>query len=226
MAMQTVTQAAAGVDPIERLIARGAKARQLVNLFPHRAHWLAEHQDDTFRICYHDDGGNVVVEQVNAVRLLTRAEELGWSPDLEEGSGMDGWLYQQAPYSIYRGIHYYASAYEEYELLPLCLPPQAIRAAKARTERRVAKFRRDAQVRGRKRDALKAKEEKANVRAAKKRLLERWTADELERAKKAGAPIGRAKARKLAREALDRTCQGIAQRVMALQAGQKIGESV
>ncbi len=225
MAMQTVTQAAASVDPIDRLIARGAKARQLVNLFPQRANWLAEHQDDTFRICYHDDGGNVVVEQVNAVRLLTRAEELGWSPDLEEGSGMDGWLYQQAPYSLYRGVHYYASAYEEDELLPLCLPPQAIRAAAARTKRRAAKMRREAQALKRKRDALKAREDEAALRVAKRRTLERWTEDELERAKKAGAPISRATAKKLAREALDRFCKGIEERMTALHAGQKIGES-
>ena len=86
-------------------------------------------------------------------------------------------------------------------------------------------MRREAQALKRKRDALKAREDEAALRVAKRRTLERWTEGELERAKKAGAPISRATAKKLAREALDRFCKGIEERMTALHAGQKIGES-
>lgn len=225
MATQTLAQAGPTVDPIERLIARGAKARQLVNLFPYRAHWLAEHQDDTFRLCFHDESGNVVMEQVDAMRLLTRAEELGWSPDLEGGDGMDGYLFTQAPYSVYRGVHYYASAYDEDVCLPLCLPPSAIAAAVARNRRQWAAAARKIAAERKRKARAEAKGDRTRLLEAKRNVLQRWTEDEIRRAKEAGAPISRTKATKLAKAALKAFCGKVTERFSALHAGMVIGES-
>jgi len=41
-------------NPIDRLLARGLTGRDLVSYMLPGIVWLAEHQDETFRLCYHD----------------------------------------------------------------------------------------------------------------------------------------------------------------------------
>jgi len=189
-------------DPINQLIAAGATPRMLIEHFIVSVEWLAQHQGDTFRLCYHDEAGEVVVETVTAVGLLIRGRELGWKPTDDEPTESGApYLFDEPVYHCRRGVHWYASAMDDSdEMLPLAWPASVLRANKKRQEREYA-------ARQRERDAKAKRDEKE--RAKQKRIRNRESMDfligyEMENAKKAGKPIGRRRARFLVNALLGR----------------------
>jgi len=201
MATKTVPESVPALDPIDRLISRGVKVRQLVQLSATAAEWLVTHQDDTFRLCYFDPAGAVVSEDVTAVSLIQRAEQLGWTPDAEKSSAPHPYLFEEPVYHCRRGVHYYATAIEEEtgDCLPLCFPAAAIAAAQAREERRVARIARDQELRLRREEREKKRQDRVKARESFRSM----TAFYMEMAERKGAPISRAKAEQAVRDDMD-----------------------
>jgi len=188
------------LDPMDRLVARGVTVRALVALTPYGADWLAQHQDDRFRICYCDETGTVVNEDVTAVGLVFRAQQLGWtaSEDLEPDAS--AWLFRETAYHFRTGVHWFASATDGTdEMLPLGFPASVLkRAAKAQQQAFVA--------------AQRAKEarakETARSRARADREARAWLIEysaqcQLDSAKSTGKQLTVAQARKTARGLVD-----------------------
>lgn len=198
MASKTLPETVPGLDPIDRLIARGVKARQLVQLSATAAEWLVTHQDDTFRLCYFDAAGAVASEDVTAVGLIQRAEQLGWSPDAEKSSEPHPYLFDEPVYHCRRGVHYYATAFEDEtgECLPLCFPAEVISAAKARSERQSAQYARRAAQEKLRKDREKKSQERIRVREA----IRAMAASNMEKAERNGKPISQTKAIRMVRD--------------------------
>lgn len=200
----------AAMDPMDRLVARGVTVRALVALTPYGADWLAQHQDDRFRMCYFDETGKVVNEDVTAVGLVRRAQELGWtaSEDLEPGAAP--WFFSEASYHFRNGVHWYASATDGTdEMLPLGFPARELKRAAREQERQLAANR-------------KAREAKANAAARSRKrkdhearawLIEYSAQCHLDRAKSNGTPLSSAQALRVARKLVD----GIADRAGRLE---------
>lgn len=129
-------------DPIDRLLAAGLTTRDLLPFFLENMEWLGRHLDDSFRLCYHDTDGQVVVEKVDGLGLMRRSKELGWRPSDDRPSCEDGdngeYLFYEPVYHCRRGVHWYATAIDETTyMLPLGLPASVLEAAAKRDE---AKF--------------------------------------------------------------------------------------
>ncbi|MEB1529869.1 hypothetical protein [Xanthomonas sp. WHRI 7945] len=180
-------------DPIDKLIAAGATPRELIAYPLDAIELLAKHQRETFRLCYHDEAGAVVVENVKAHLLLRRAAELGWKPhgeDLWSQFAMN--MFDNALYHLRRGVHWYASATDDSDaMLPLAWPAATLARNAAREERKSAAYRRK----------LAAKQKKAEKEQAKQRRIKNresmdfLIAHEMKNAENAGKPIGRRRAR-------------------------------
>ena len=127
-------------DPIDGLLAMGVAPRLLISHQLVCMDWLAVHRRDKFCLCYQDSTGAVVTEMVSAAQLLTRAQEIGWRPvedPMEPSAGCH--LFEEASYNLRRGIHWYASAYDDTdEMLPLGFPEVALIAGRKRQRRRDA----------------------------------------------------------------------------------------
>lgn len=191
--------------PMDRLVARGISVRALVALSPYGADWLAQHQDDRFRMCYFDETGKVVNEDVTAVGLVLRAQQLGWTAieDLEPGAAP--WIFSEASYHFRRGIHWYASATDDTnEMLPLGFPARELeRAAKAQElEIKAARKAREAKAKA------TARSRKRTDREARAWLIEYSAQCQLDKAKASGTHLSYAQARRTARNLVD----GIARR--------------
>jgi len=188
------------MDPMDRLVARGISVRALVALAPYGADWLAQHQDDRFRMCYFDETGKVVNEDVTAVGLVLRAQQLGWTAfeDLEPGAAP--WIFSEASYHFRRGIHWYASATDNTdEMLPLGFPTGVLKRAAKAHERELAAARK----------AREASEKAANLargradREARAWLIEYSMRLHLDRAESTGQPMTVVQAKKIARRLVD-----------------------
>lgn len=188
-------------DPIARLVQRGITVRQLVQFNAPAVEWLAANQDDTFRICYFDAEGAVVTEDVTAVGLIQRAEQIGWAPDAGKFSDPHPYLFDEPVYHLRRGVHYYATAYENDsgDCLPLCFPAAVIAAAKVREERRVARNTRVGELRLRREEREKKRADRVKARESRRSMI----ASYMELAERKGAPISQAKAARLVQDDLN-----------------------
>ncbi len=158
-------------DPIDGLLAMGVAPRLLISHQLVCMDWLAVHRRDKFCLCYQDTAGAVVTEMVSAAQLLTRAQEIGWRPvedPMEPSAGCH--LFEEASYNLRRGIHWYASAYDDTdEMLPLGFPEVALIAGRKRQRRRDAAA--DRRVKRTQQETAKRAREKA------RRSLERLAQD-------------------------------------------------
>ncbi|MDQ1107246.1 hypothetical protein QE424_000405 [Stenotrophomonas rhizophila] len=201
-----VSDFAASTDPIDRLVARGVPVRALVALELGGVEWLALHQDERFRLCYYDEDGAVATQDVDAVGLVLRARELGWTAMRDLQPGPDPWIFDQATYHFRRGVHWYASATDETDdMLPLAFPAGVLkRAAKAQARQMAAaKKARDAEAKA------AARSRKREDREARAWLIEYSAQCHLDRAKSKGAPLSPAQAKKTARRLVDQVVSRI-----------------
>lgn len=198
MAKKTLPETVQGLDPIDRLISRGVKVRQLVQLSPTAAEWLVTNQDDTFRLCYFGADGAVITEEVTAVALIQRAEQLGWTPDAERSDAPHPYLFNEPVYHCRRGVHYYATAMEEEsgDCLPLCFPAEAISAAKARSDRARAECARRAAQKKLREGREKKRQERISARNAMRAMI----ASHMEKAERNGKPISQKEAARMVRD--------------------------
>lgn len=187
-------------DPIDGLLAMGVAPRLLISHQLVCMDWLAVHRRDKFCLCYQDSTGAVVTEMVSAAQLLTRAQEIGWRPvedPMEPSAGCH--LFEEASYNLRRGIHWYASAYDDTdEMLPLGFPEVALIAGRKRQRRRDAAA--DRRVKRTQQETVKRAREKT------RRSLERL-AEDLLRNPPADGPELRtmAQARRAARDLVNDT---------------------
>lgn len=188
------------LDPIDELLAMGVAPRLLISHQLVCMDWLAVHRRDKFCLCYHDSTGAVVTETVGAAQLLTRAQEIGWRPvedPMEPSAGCH--LFEETSYNLRRGIHWYASAYDDTdEMLPLGFPEVALTAGRERQRRRDAAA--DRRVKRTQQETARRAREKA------RRSLERL-AEDLLRNPPADGPELRtmAQARRAARDLVNDT---------------------
>ncbi len=182
---------------IEGLLEAGVPIRTLIGHQLCSIDWLAARIDHKFRLCYHGERGEVIVESVSAARLLTRGRELGWHP-LDEEPFELGWpdLFKEPLYHHRHGVHWYATAISDTDrLLPLAFPKSVLErdrlATEAAAERAESRLRRQQKARDR---ALAAKDRQADLDNLT-RISERM----LQEAAQTGRPISVATARRKAR---------------------------
>jgi hypothetical protein len=212
-----ISDLSASTDPIDRLVAMGVPVRALVALELGGVEWLALHRDERFRLCYYDESGAVATQDVDAVGLVLRAQELGWTAmrDLEPSSSP--WLFDQASYHLRHGVHWYASAFDGTdEMLPLGFPERELKRAAREQERQIAadlkamEAKAKAAARAAKAAARARKREDKGARAW---LIEYSAQCQLDKAKSNGTPLSRAQALRVARKLVD----GIADRAGRLE---------
>jgi len=218
----------AKTDPIDQLLARGLSARDLIAYMLPGIVWLAEHQDETFRLCYHGSDGEVVVETVKGPALIARARELGWTPG-ELLDGRPACMFDEAIYHCRRGVHWYATACDDTtEMLPLGFPARELAAAQNREYRLYgpeAQARSKAAEQRRRRAAERA--EDREVHAKVKEVVEMVTADLMKEAREKGHPIVKSTARRKAWRHVRKTDDGAYYMLCKkLRAMKKNGEKV
>lgn len=204
------------MDPMDRLVARGVSVRSLVALTPYGADWLAQHQDDRFRMCYFDEDGKVVNEDVTAVELVLRAQQLGWTAfeDLEPGAAP--WIFSEASYHFRRGIHWYASATDRTdEMLPLGFPARELKRAVKEQGRQLAANRKAREAKAK----AAARSRKRTDREARAWLIEYSAQCHIEKARSNGDRLSLSSARKIARGLVD----GVASRMTEVDVDQDAG---
>ena len=201
---------------LETYLARwSADGAPLVALIAHGIHsltWLAERADDTFRLAYTGHDGAQVIESLTAAGMLVRGSELGWTPMISEARGQF-LCFEEAVYCLHRGVHWYATEYEEETGLPLALP-ERVRGAARRRERAYKasldrKVVRERQVRERE-QARKQRDDDAKLIAS--------LADDAElRAAKAGRPISRRTALKRGKQQWQALMDGLSRELAKLK---------
>lgn len=189
----------ADLNRIDELLEHGLSARDLISYMLPGIVWLAEHQDDTFKLCYHDSDGQVVVETVKGPALIARAKELGWTPE-EPDLSHPYCMFGEAIYHCRRGVHWYATACDDTtEMLPLGFPASALAAAKKRDDR---KFSEAAQARiAKARERQLKRQRESEERKAVTELhgaVELAATEFMDQAAKAGKKITKATARRKA----------------------------
>lgn len=199
----------ADLNRIDQLLERGLSALDLISYMLPGIVWLAEHQDETFRLCYHDETRKVVVENVSAATLIQRARELGWNPG-ELLEGRPECMFDEAVYHCRRGVHWYATACDDTtQMLPLGLPAKELAAAQRREERlygAAAQARRKAADERRKRAAHRAEDRAVYARV--KEVVEMVTGDLMKEARESGRPIAISTARRRAWKHVKETDDG------------------
>ncbi|MCF5089604.1 hypothetical protein GIW57_05360 [Stenotrophomonas sp. PA-6-5C] len=209
-------------NPIDRLLARGLTGRDLVSYMLPGIVWLAEHQDETFRLCYHDDAGQVVVEAVAAPDLITRARELGWTVD-DPNPDHPYCMFGEAIYHFRRGVHWFATACDDTtEMLPLALPARELAAAKKRDDRLYNEAARARRARAHDRQVKRQKEVEERKAVGELNAAVQIAADDFQaEAVRAGKPITPATARRKAwkhiRKCDDWTYHLLLKRLRAMQ---------
>ncbi len=197
-------------DPMDRLVARGVPVRALVAMELGGVEWLALHQDERFCLCYYDESGAVATEDVDAVGLVLRAQQLGWTALRDLQPGPNPWLFDQASYHIRRGVHWYASATDRTdEMLPLGFPARELKRAAREQARQLAANRRAREAKAK----AAARSRKRTDREARAWLIEYSAQCHLDKAKSNGTPLSRAQALRVARKLVD----GIADRAGRLE---------
>lgn len=194
--------------PLEALIAGGVPIRTLLGHQLCSLDWLAARLDHKFRLCYYGESGDVVVESVSAVRLLTRGRELGWHP-LDEEPFELGWpdLFKEPLYHYRHGVHWYATAISETDrMLPLAFPKFVLEKDRLATEAAALR----AENRLRRQQKAKDRASAAEGRNADLRNLARISARMQGEAIQAGRSISAATARRRARAWIHQWEQDIA----------------
>lgn len=187
-------------DPFDRLVARGIPVRALVALELGGVEWLALHQDERFRLCYYDESGAVATEDVDAVGLVLRAQELGWTAMRDLEPGPNPWIFDQASYHVLRGVHWYASATDRTdEMLPLGFPAALLKRAAKEQERQLAADRKAREIA----EKAAVRSRRRENREAREWLIEYSAQLHLERANVTGSPLTEADAREIARILVD-----------------------
>ncbi|MGH8036509.1 MAG: hypothetical protein ACREPD_02085 [Stenotrophomonas sp.] len=187
-------------DPVDRLIARGVPVRALVALELGGVEWLALHQDERFRLCYYDESGAVATEEVDAVGLVLRAQELGWTAMRDLEPGPNPWIFDQAAYHVLRGVHWYASATDRTdEMLPLGFPAALLKRAAKQQEREMAAARKARAIA----EKAAARSRRRENREARAWLIEYSAQKHLDRARSTGQQLTVGQARKTARGLVD-----------------------
>lgn len=193
------------VDPMDRLVARGVPVRALVALELGGVEWLALHQDERFRLCYYDESGVVATQDVDALGLVLRAQELGWTAMRDLEPGPNPWMFDQASYHFRRGVHWYASAIDRTdEMLPLGFPARELKRAARAQEREMAVARKASEAKAK----ASARSRRREDKEARAWLIEYSAQCQLDKAKAAGTHLSYAQARRTARNLVD----GIARR--------------
>lgn len=183
-------------DPVDRLIARGVPVRALVALELGGVEWLALHQDERFRLCYYDEHDAVTTQDVDAVGLVLRARELGWTAMRDLEPGPNPWIFDQATHHFRCGVHWYASATDKTDdMLPLAFPASVLRRAAKAQERQMAAARKAREIAQKAADRSRKREDKE----AWAWLIEYSTQMQLDRAKSTGELLSVAQARRTAR---------------------------
>jgi hypothetical protein len=195
-----ISDLSASTDPIDRLVAMGVPVRALVALELGGVEWLALHQDERFRLCYYDESGAVATQDVDAVGLVLRAQELGWTALRDLQPGPNPWLFDQASYHVRRGVHWYASATDRTdEMLPLGFPASELKRAAREQERQLAANRKAREAKAK----AAARSRKRTDREARAWLIKYSAQCQLDRAKSTGKQLTVAQARKTARGLVD-----------------------
>lgn len=184
-------------DPIDALIDAGVPVRILIGHQLCSVDWLAARVGEKFRLCYFNDAGILILEDVSAPGLLMRGKQLGWHPlqDEPEEKGMP-FLFEEAIYHFRNGVHWYASATSDTDgMLPLGFPKGVIEADRRRSERRMKR----AQLRLKREGADKAKAAAAAARSNEARQIARVAERMRREAEIAGCPISASAAQQKAR---------------------------
>lgn len=211
-----------GKNSIDRLLSRGLTGRDLVSYMLPGIAWLAEHQDETIRLCYYDDAGQVVVEEVAAPALISRAKELGWTPD-EPNPDHPYCMFAEAVYHCRRGVHWFATACDDTtEMLPLALPARELAAAKKREDRLYSEAAQARRTRTREREMKRKQEAEERKAVGELNAAVQIAADDFQaEAVRAGKPITPATARRKAwkhiRKCDDWTYHLLLKRLRAMQ---------
>lgn len=193
-------------DPMDRLVARGVPVRALVALELGGVEWLALHQDERFCLCYYAESGAVATEDVDAVGLVLRARELGWTAMRDLEPGPNPWIFDQASYHVLRGVHWYASATDRTdEMLPIGFPAALLKRAAKEQERQMAAHRKTREAEAR----AAARSRKREDKEARAWLIEYSAQAQLDRAKSNGTPLSPARARRIARGLVDQVVRRI-----------------
>lgn len=189
----------ADLNRIDELLERGLSARDLISYMLPGIVWLAEHQDDTFKLCYHDSDGQVVVETVKGPALIARAKELGWTPE-EPDLSHPYCMFGEAIYHCRRGVHWYATACDDTtEMLPLGFPASALAAAKKRGDRKFSEAAQARIAKARERQLKRQRESKERKAVTELHGAVELAATEfMDQAAKAGKKITKATARRKA----------------------------
>lgn len=204
------------VDPIDKLVASRISVRALISFHLDHVEWLAAHQGDTFRLCYHDEAGALVVETIKSdpATLLQRAQELGWQPEKDEPyEGGEPWIFGQPFYHLRRGVHWYSTAVDEdADNLPMGFPAKELASARRRmdayyNDAAVEKRKQSEEARIKREKAAKEKERESQYRANHSAAVAQHAQTYMDAAKILGEPISKrnavARARKFLRECND-----------------------
>lgn len=202
-----ISDFAVSADPIDRLVAKGAPVRALVALELGGVEWLALHQDERFRLCYYDDSGAVATQDVDAVGLVLRAQELGWTAMRDLKPGPSPWLFDQASYHLRHGVHWYASATDGTdEMLPLGFPAGELKRAAKAQERQMAAARKEKEAA----KTAAARSRKRTDKEARAWLIHYSAQLHLDRAESSETRLTRAQARDIARTLVDAVAHRLA----------------
>ncbi|MDY4297547.1 MULTISPECIES: hypothetical protein [unclassified Xanthomonas] len=204
------------IDPIDKLAASGISVRTLVSFQLDHIEWLAQHQGDTFRLCYHDEAGVLVVETIKGdpAALLQRAQDLGWQPEPDQPyEGGEPWIFQAPFYHLRRGVHWYSTAVDEdADNLPMGFPPKELASARRRmdayySDAAVEKRRQKEEARIRREKAAQERQRTAKYRDNHRAAVALHAETYMDAAKIIGKPISKAnavsRARKFLRECND-----------------------
>lgn len=211
------------LDPMDRLVARGVPVRALVALELGGVEWLALHQDERFRVCYYDESGAVTTQDVDAVGLVLRAEELGWTAMRDLQPGATPWIFDQASYHTRRGVHWYASAFDGTdEMLPLGFPARELKRAAREQERQIAADLKAMEAKAK--AAARAAKAAARARRREDKGARAWLIEysaqcHIEKAQSNGSHLSLSSARKIARGLVD----GVASRMTRVDVDQGAG---
>ena len=187
----TTPQVTPGVgDPLEAflvsLVARGVPLSLLVAHGSHGLRWLQAHAKDRFCLSWRAADGALISRRVTASELLCAADALGWKPMPSEQDTYSP-AFEDAIYYRYKGVHWYATDYDECTAMPLALPQDVRDSARARIKA--------AQARLRRREAAARRAEQRHVlkRAKKVRaeVLASVAEEEQRNAAEQGSPISK-----------------------------------
>lgn len=190
---------------LEALQAQGVPLRVLVAHGPHGLKWLHAHAKGRFCLSWRAVDGALTSRRVSAFELLRAADALGWKP-MPSDEGNFSPAFEDAIYYRYKGVHWYATDYDESTAMPLALPQDVRDAAHARIKA--------AQARLRRREVAARRAERRRVmglaRKERSSILASLAQEERRIAEEQGSPISKKVARQRAAEAWEAAVARIA----------------